>query len=38
MIEESDNYNLRAAMIHVLGDILQSIGVLIAALLIYFFG
>lgn len=25
-------------MIHVIGDILQSIGVLIAALLIYFFG
>jgi zinc transporter 2 len=25
-------------MIHVLGDILQSVGVLIAALLIYFFG
>lgn len=38
MIEESDNYNLRAAMIHVLGDILQSIGVLIAAILIYCFG
>jgi zinc transporter 2 len=38
MIEESDNYNLRAAMIHVLGDILQSVGVLIAAILIYCFG
>jgi len=37
-VEESDNYNLRAAMIHVIGDIIQSVGVLIAALLIYFFG
>ncbi|CAD8097237.1 unnamed protein product [Paramecium primaurelia] len=37
-INEHDNYNLKAAMIHVIGDILQSIGVLIAALLIYFFG
>ena len=38
MVEESDNYNLRAAMIHVIGDILQSIGVLIAAIMIYSFG
>uniref|UniRef100_A0A8R1XT39 Uncharacterized protein n=1 Tax=Onchocerca volvulus TaxID=6282 RepID=A0A8R1XT39_ONCVO len=30
------NINVRAAMIHVIGDLLQSIGVLIAALLIYF--
>ncbi|CAD8113490.1 unnamed protein product [Paramecium sonneborni] len=37
-INEHDNYNLKAAMIHVIGDILQSIGVLIAALLIFFFG
>ncbi|CAD8205443.1 unnamed protein product [Paramecium octaurelia] len=37
-INEHDNYNLKAAMIHVIGDILQSIGVLIAAFLIYFFG
>jgi solute carrier family 30 (zinc transporter), member 2 len=28
--------NLRAAVIHLLGDILQSIGVVIAALIIYF--
>ncbi|EGR34873.1 hypothetical protein IMG5_001020 [Ichthyophthirius multifiliis] len=35
-ISAKDNYNLRAAMIHVIGDIIQSIGVLIAALLIYF--
>jgi zinc transporter 2 len=38
IVNESENYNLRAAMIHVLGDILQSIGVLIAALFIYFLG
>ncbi|KAL4445153.1 hypothetical protein ABPG74_021966 [Tetrahymena malaccensis] len=37
-VEAKDNYNLRAAMIHVLGDLLQSIGVLIAAFLIYFLG
>ncbi|CAI5455739.1 unnamed protein product [Caenorhabditis angaria] len=30
------NINVRAAFIHVLGDLLQSIGVLIAALFIYF--
>jgi zinc transporter 2 len=35
-IKEGENYNLRAAMIHILGDLIQSIGVLIAALLIYF--
>ncbi|XP_033726550.1 zinc transporter 2-like [Pecten maximus] len=32
----SNNINVRAAFIHVLGDLLQSIGVLIAAVLIYF--
>lgn len=32
----STNINVRAAMIHVIGDLLQSIGVLIAALLIFF--
>jgi len=37
-MKAKDNYNLRVAMIHVLGDIIQSIGVLIAAILIYFFG
>ena len=31
------NINVRAAFIHVLGDFFQSIGVLIAALVIYFF-
>ena len=31
------NLNVRAAAIHVLGDIIQSVGVLIAALLIYAF-
>lgn len=30
------NINVRAAMIHVVGDLLQSIGVLIAAALILF--
>jgi zinc transporter 2 len=35
---EQDNYNLRAAMIHVIGDLIQSIGVLIAALVIFFMG
>jgi zinc transporter 2 len=28
--------NIRAALIHVIGDIVQSIGVIIAALIIYF--
>jgi zinc transporter 2 len=37
-MKASDNYNLRAAMIHVIGDILQSVGVLLAAILIFFFG
>jgi zinc transporter 2 len=31
------NINIRAAMIHIIGDIIQSIGVIIAAILIYFF-
>jgi len=37
-IEGSDesNINLRAAAIHVIGDFIQSVGVLIAALIIYF--
>lgn len=30
--------NVRAAIIHILGDIIQSIGVVIAALIIYFVG
>uniref|UniRef100_A0A0M3K5F0 Zinc transporter 2 n=1 Tax=Anisakis simplex TaxID=6269 RepID=A0A0M3K5F0_ANISI len=32
------NINVRAAMIHVLGDLIQSVGVLIAALLIFYNG
>lgn len=31
-----ENINVRAAFIHVLGDVLQSIGVFCAALVIYF--
>lgn len=31
-----ENVNLRAAAIHVIGDMIQSIGVLIAAIVIYF--
>lgn len=36
IVEEEENVNVRAAFIHVLGDFLQSIGVFIAALLIWF--
>ncbi|VVC31480.1 Hypothetical protein CINCED_3A011580 [Cinara cedri] len=32
----SNNINVRAAYIHVLGDILQSLGVLVAAVVVYF--
>lgn len=32
-----ENINVRAAFIHVIGDVLQSVGVFIAALLIFFF-
>lgn len=35
-ISNTENINVRAAFIHVLGDVLQSIGVFIAALVIYF--
>lgn len=31
-----ENLNVRAAFIHVIGDFLQSFGVLLAALVIYF--
>lgn len=31
-----DNTSVRAAFIHVLGDLLQSIGVMVAAIIIYF--
>lgn len=34
--EEEENVNVRAAFIHVLGDFLQSVGVFIAALLVWF--
>lgn len=32
----SENINVRAAFIHVLGDVLQSVGVFCAAIVIYF--
>ncbi|VDL43218.1 unnamed protein product [Hymenolepis diminuta] len=34
--QEKENINVRAAFIHVIGDLLQSVGVMIAALVIYF--
>lgn len=34
-IKVSENANIRAAMIHILGDLLQSVGVIIASLIIY---
>ena len=33
----NDNVNLRASLIHVIGDALQNVGVLIAGIIIYFF-
>jgi len=36
--DNSSQINIRAALIHVLGDLLQSIGVLLSSLLIKFFG
>lgn len=36
LTQETENINVRAAFIHVLGDVLQSVGVLIAAIVIYF--
>lgn len=35
--EKQKNLNIRAAYVHVLGDIVQSIGVIIASFIIYFF-
>jgi zinc transporter 2 len=35
--ETEADINVKAAMIHIIGDFIQSIGVLIAALIIYFF-
>lgn len=32
-----ENINIRAAVVHVIGDMLQSIGVIIASVLIYFY-
>jgi zinc transporter 2 len=32
-----ENMNIRAAIIHLIGDIIQSIGVVIAAVIIYFY-
>ncbi|VDO03593.1 unnamed protein product [Rodentolepis nana] len=34
--QEKENINVRAAFIHVIGDLLQSVGVMIAAIVIYF--
>lgn len=36
-LDSKDNPVLKAAFIHILGDIIQSVGVLLAALIIYFF-
>lgn len=36
IIKDGPNINVRAAFIHVIGDFIQSIGVFIAALIIYF--
>ncbi len=33
----NNNVNIKAAMIHIIGDIIQSVGVIIASILIYFF-
>ena len=32
-----ENMNIRAALIHVIGDIIQSVGVLIAAIILFFY-
>jgi cobalt-zinc-cadmium efflux system protein len=36
--DKDENLNVRSAFLHVLGDMLGSIGAIVAALLIYFFG
>lgn len=36
MLGSHDNTSVRAAFIHVVGDLLQSIGVMVAAIIIYF--
>lgn len=33
--EGAENLNIRAAMVHMIGDMIQSIGVIIAAIIIY---
>lgn len=33
---EHENVNVRAALIHVIGDILQSVGVITASIIVYF--
>lgn len=35
--KNSENLNVRAALIHVIGDFIQSLGVMIAAVVIYFY-
>ena len=34
--EDRENINVRAAIVHMVGDMVQSIGVIAAALIIYF--
>lgn len=34
---KTENMNIRAAYIHIIGDIIQSVGVLIAAIILYFY-
>ncbi|MCQ5178197.1 cation diffusion facilitator family transporter, partial [Faecalibacterium prausnitzii] len=36
--DKNDNLNIRSAFIHVLGDLLGSIGAIVAGLLIWLFG
>lgn len=36
LVHDGKNINVRAAFIHVLGDFIQSIGVFVAALIVYF--
>jgi len=35
-VKKKENMNVRAAFIHVIGDFIQSVGVLIASIIIYF--
>jgi len=37
LIEEKNNPVLRAAFVHILGDIIQSLGVVVASIIIYFY-